>query len=50
MRPHSKWSTYKKIPMNSIVTGHIGRLTGRWTSPFKTASESSELFAALCCQ
>ena len=43
---HSKQSTYKKIPMNSIVTGHISRLTGR----FETASERSEFFANLCCQ
>ena len=25
------WSTYRKILMNSIVTGHITRLIGRWT-------------------
>ena len=50
MRPHSKWSTYKKIPMNSIVIGLYKQIDWQMDPQFKTASERSELFADLCCQ
>ena len=40
-----QWQIYIYIETNAHIDTKV-----RWTPPFKTASEKSELFADLCCQ